>query len=107
MISSGGECGAVIEEKWLVVAVDPRHEGGVSKSRDLPSKEIALSLARDWMRQGHDVIRIEGPKAPWSTDIRSRVGRRRVPTDHSAWRSSNPRRPTEDRELAARRSRKG
>ena len=51
----------MIEEKWLVVPVDPRHQGGEAKSRDLPNKEIALSLARDWMRQGHDVLRIEGP----------------------------------------------
>ena len=29
-------------------------------SRDLTNKKIALSLARDSMRQGHDVIRIEG-----------------------------------------------
>jgi hypothetical protein len=28
----------------------------------LPSKDIAVSsLARDWARQGHDVLRIEGP----------------------------------------------
>jgi hypothetical protein len=52
----------MIEEKWAVVAVDPLHEGGESKSRDLPSKEIALGLARDWIRWSHDVMRIEGPK---------------------------------------------
>jgi hypothetical protein len=51
----------MIEEKWVVVALDPRREGGEAKSRDLPSKEIAFSLARDWARQGHDVLRIEGP----------------------------------------------
>jgi hypothetical protein len=51
----------MIEERWVVVAVDPRHEGGEAKSRDFQSTEIALSVARDWLRQGHDVIRIEGP----------------------------------------------
>ena len=38
--------------------VDPRHQSGDAKSRDLPNKEIALSLAREWMR---DVLKIEGP----------------------------------------------
>ena len=48
-------------EKWVVVAVDPREEGREARSSDFPSKEIALSLARDWQRQRHDVLRIEGP----------------------------------------------
>ena len=50
----------MIEERWVVVAEDPRH-GGEAKSSDLPSREAALSLARDWRRHGHDVLRIEGP----------------------------------------------
>jgi hypothetical protein len=51
----------MIEERWVVVAVNPRNEDGEAKSRDLPSNEIALGLARDWLRQGHDVLKIEGP----------------------------------------------
>jgi hypothetical protein len=51
----------MIEEKWVVVAVDPREEGREARSRDLPSKEAVLSLVRDWRYHGHDVLRIEGP----------------------------------------------
>jgi hypothetical protein len=51
----------VIEERWVVVAIEPRKEGGEVGSRDLPNEVAALSLARDLMRQGTAVIRIQGP----------------------------------------------
>ena len=46
--------------KWVVVAVDPREEGREARSSDFP-REIAPFLARDWLRQRHDVLRIDGP----------------------------------------------
>jgi hypothetical protein len=63
---------------WKVVSRDLVH-GGREASRVCPSKQSAYSLARDWKRQGHDVLRIEGPN-------REVIGKEAI----ESWIAANP-----------------
>jgi hypothetical protein len=46
---------------WFVFSRDPLLDGRVTRSRALPSEQGALTRVRDFRRQHHEVIKIEGP----------------------------------------------